>query len=66
MSSCRCCSRPFTEWDGGEVLADPDTGDIVAIGAPDDGLCIACAPEDQGGQGKVTHRLAHEQWEGQQ
>ena len=37
--TCRCCHRPFTEFDADEVLADEATGAAILILAPSTELC---------------------------
>ena len=56
MLTCRCCCRPFSEFDADEVQCDPASGTILILVAPADGLCRACTdPEDH----PYTHADAH-------
>ena len=53
--TCRCCSRPFSEFDADEVLAT-ETGIVVLILAPADLLCGPCSdPEAR----PWAHLMAH-------
>ena len=54
--TCRCCRRPFSEFDADEVLASA-TGATILILAPSDLLCGPCGdPESR----PFAHAEAHE------
>jgi hypothetical protein len=54
--TCRCCHRPFTEFDADEVLYGP-AGTILILVAPADLLCGPCGnPEGR----PWAHREAHD------
>ena len=56
MATCRCCRRPFSEFDADEVLADEATGAAILILAPNDLLCGPCSNPDVR---PFAHAMAH-------
>ena len=53
--TCRCCHRPFSEFDADEVLAS-ESGAVILILAPSDLLCGPCgSPESR----PWAHLMAH-------
>ena len=56
MQTCKCCHRPFSEFDADEVLASA-TGATILILAPETMLCGPCSdPESR----PFAHLEAHE------